>query len=84
MPDSRQSIFIDKSLGYAERRQIWKFFQLVQSHIKVTRSGSTTEPSEGGGVMIPEEDLDMPFVEFLKKQRLPPKIRGYVSFLRYF
>ncbi|XP_078165920.1 rab escort protein 1-like [Carex rostrata] len=80
VPDSRQSIFIDKSLGYAERRQIWKFFQLVQSHIKLTRSGSTTELSEGGGVMIPEEDLDMPFVEFLKKQRLPPKIRGLVLY----
>ncbi|KAJ4753044.1 Rab GDP-dissociation inhibitor [Rhynchospora pubera] len=80
VPDSRQAIFKDKSLGLTEKSQMMKFFKLVQSHISLTRSGTTTESGEEGGVMIPEEDLEMPFVEFLKKQRLPPKIRALVLY----
>lgn len=80
VPDSRQAIFKDKTLGLSEKTQMMKFFKLVQSHIALTRSGTTTEPSEEGGVVISEEDLEMPFVEFLKKQKLPAKIRAYVSF----
>jgi Rab proteins geranylgeranyltransferase component A len=78
VPDSRQVIFKDKSLGFKEKNKMMSFFKMVQNHIVLTRSGTTTEPGEIAGMMISEEDLETPFVEFLKKRELPAKIRAYV------
>ena len=66
MPDSRAAIFKDKSLGLTEKNQLMRFFKLVQQHL-------------GGGEneRISEQDLESPFVEFLKKMRLPPKSKSY-------
>lgn len=73
VPDSRAAIFKDKSLGLTEKNQLMRFFKLVQQHL----AGS----DDGGGVTskISAEDLESPFVEFLKKMRLPPKIKSYTS-----
>jgi RAB protein geranylgeranyltransferase component A len=64
VPDSRAAIFKDKSLGLTEKNQLMRFFKLVQQHL--------ADANE----RISEEDLESPFVEFLKKMRLPPKIKS--------
>lgn len=71
VPDSRGAIFKDKSLTLLEKNQLMKFFKLVQQHL-----ASTTETDETT-VRISEEDMDSPFVDFLAKMRLPPKIKSY-------
>ena len=78
VPDSRAAIFKDKSLGLMEKKQLMKFFKLVQAHL----AASSTERDEGV-VKIAEEDMESPFVEFLAKMPLPPKIKSY-SFLFVF
>jgi Rab proteins geranylgeranyltransferase component A len=78
VPDSRQAIFKDKSLGFKEKNKMMSFFKMVQNHIAYTRSGTTTKPDEIEGVVISEEDLEMQFAEFLKKQELPAKIAAYI------
>lgn len=67
VPDSRQAIFRDRSLGLGEKREMMRFLKLVQGHIG--------NDGEGEGVRVSDEDLEMPFVDFLKKHKLPPKIR---------
>ena len=68
VPDSRAAIFKDKSLGLTEKNQLMRFFKLVQQHL----GGGENENER-----ISEQDLESPFVEFLKKMRLPPKIKSY-------
>ena len=68
MPDSRAAIFKEKSLGLTEKNQLMRFFKLVQQHL----GGGENENER-----ISEQDLESPFVEFLKKMRLPPKIKSY-------
>ena len=65
MPDSRASIFKDKNLGLTEKNHLMMFFKLVQQYLGV---------GENENERISEQDLGSPFVEFLKKMRLPPKI----------
>lgn len=72
VPDSRQAIFKDRTLSLAEKSQMMRFLKLVQDHIASDRGGAADE----GLVRISEEDLQIPFVDFLRKQRLPPKIRA--------
>ncbi|XWS45642.1 hypothetical protein CRYUN_Cryun15aG0154100 [Craigia yunnanensis] len=67
-PDSRASIFKDKSLGLMEKNQLMRFFKLVQGHLAGEQ-----------GIKISEEDLQSPFVGFLNKMGLPPKIKLSVS-----
>jgi RAB protein geranylgeranyltransferase component A len=69
VPDSRAAIFKDKSLGLTEKNQLMRFFKLVQQHLAGDDSGAETS-------RISEEDLESPFVDFLKKMRLPPKIKS--------
>ncbi|GMY21346.1 rab escort protein 1-like isoform X3 [Fagus crenata] len=68
VPDSRAAIFKDKSLGLTEKNQLMRFFKLVQQHL--------ADANE----RISEEDLESPFVEFLKKMRLPPKIKSIILY----
>ncbi|ONK68764.1 uncharacterized protein A4U43_C05F15760 [Asparagus officinalis] len=67
--DSRQAIFKDRSLELGEKREMMRFLRLVQGHI-----------GDEEGSRVSEEDLEMPFVEFLKRQRLPPKIRSIILY----
>ncbi|XP_042489942.1 rab escort protein 1 isoform X2 [Macadamia integrifolia] len=77
VPDSRAAIFKDRSLGLTEKNQLMRFFKLVQEHFRpVSADGDRIE--ERG--RISEEDLESPFVAFLKKQRLPPKIKSIVLY----
>lgn len=78
VPDSRAAIFKDKSLGLVEKNKLMRFFKLVQGHLAGEQD-----------VKISEEDLQSPFVDFLNKMGLPPKIKSSVShnffrFLFYF
>uniref|UniRef100_A0A1J3I1X2 Rab escort protein 1 n=1 Tax=Noccaea caerulescens TaxID=107243 RepID=A0A1J3I1X2_NOCCA len=74
VPDSRAAIFKDKSLTLLEKNQLMKFFKLVQSHL-----ASSTENDETS-VRISEEDMESPFVDFLAKMRLPPKIKSIILY----
>ncbi|XP_017977967.1 PREDICTED: rab escort protein 1 [Theobroma cacao] len=69
VPDSRAAIFKDKSLGLMEKNQLMRFFKLVQGHL----AGEE-------GLKISEEDLESPFVDFLNKMGLPPKIKSFILY----
>ncbi|KAL1211860.1 Rab escort protein 1 [Cardamine amara subsp. amara] len=71
VPDSRAAIFKDKSLTLLEKNQLMKFFKLVQQHL--AESDDTT-------LKISEEDMETPFVDFLAKMRLPPKIKSIILY----
>lgn len=73
VPDSRGAIFKDKGLTLLEKNQLMKFFKLVQTHL----ASSSTEHDETAVKVMSEEDMESPFVEFLSKMRLPPKIKSY-------
>lgn len=69
VPDSRGAIFRDKKLSLKEKNQLMKFFKLVQQHLGDNEDGK-----------ISEEDMESPFVSFLEKTGLPPKIKAYLPF----
>ncbi|KAG6775074.1 hypothetical protein POTOM_018500 [Populus tomentosa] len=85
VPDSRAAIFKDKSLTLMEKNQLMRFFKLVQGHLAATVGAGTSgndgngndNDEEEGKSKISDEDLERPFVEYLSKMRLPPKIRSY-------
>lgn len=79
VPDSRKAIFKDATLQLTEKNLLFRFFKLVQSHIAASSSGDNEQEGEASG-MISEEELVLPFTEFLEKQRLPPKIRAVVLY----
>lgn len=80
VPGSRKDIFKDTTLDRKEKHVLYKFFKLVQEHI-ATASTSVDAAGEGGApAQIPEEDLDLPFVDFLKNQGLSPKMRAVVLY----
>ncbi|XP_044470792.1 rab escort protein 1 [Mangifera indica] len=68
VPDSRAAIFKDKSLGLMEKNQLMRFFKLVQGHLSESEH-------EDNNMKISEEDLEIPFVEFLTAMKLPQKIK---------
>ncbi|RZR92981.1 hypothetical protein BHM03_00021351, partial [Ensete ventricosum] len=80
VPDSRQAIFRDRTLGLAEKNQMMKFLKLVQGHIDSDQCGNGGTAEEDGFVRIPAEDLEMPFADFLRSKRLPPKIRAMILY----
>jgi RAB protein geranylgeranyltransferase component A len=63
VPDSRASIFQDRTLSLVEKRHLMRFFKLVQNH-------------DGAGELS-SEVLVTPFVDFLDQQRLPSSIKSY-------
>ncbi|KAK7406928.1 hypothetical protein VNO78_08564 [Psophocarpus tetragonolobus] len=69
VPDSRGAIFRDKKLSLREKNQLMRFFKLVQQHLDVTQEEK-----------ISEEDMDIPFVSFLEKMKLPPKIKSILLY----
>lgn len=78
VPDSRKAIFSDRSLSFVEKNQLMKVFKRVQGHFAAEGSGEEDR--------ISEEDLESPFVEFLNKCGLSPKLKSYRSspFLYHF
>uniref|UniRef100_A0A453EQ87 Rab proteins geranylgeranyltransferase component n=1 Tax=Aegilops tauschii subsp. strangulata TaxID=200361 RepID=A0A453EQ87_AEGTS len=88
VPDSRQAIFMDSTHrskeklnlrdNLKEKTLLFRFFKLVQSHIAASSPGDKDGEGEASG-KISEEDLDLPFIEFLKKQQLQPKIRAFAN-----
>ncbi|KAK7252634.1 hypothetical protein RIF29_36721 [Crotalaria pallida] len=76
LPDSRGAIFRDKSLSLKEKNQLMRFFKLVQQHL--ANDGDQNESGEGRKIL--EEDLESPFVSFLDKMRLPPKIKSILLY----
>ncbi|XP_015688154.2 rab escort protein 1 [Oryza brachyantha] len=79
VPDSRQAIFKDTSLQLKEKNLLFRFFKLVQAHIAALAAGDAAGEGEASG-KLPDEDLDLPFIEFLKKQHLSPKMRAVVLY----
>lgn len=75
VPDSRQAIFKDATLKLKEKNVLFRFFKLVQGHIAATAAGDEAG-DDNASAKIPEEDLDLPFIEYLKKQQLSPKMRA--------
>ncbi|CAK7355554.1 unnamed protein product [Dovyalis caffra] len=90
VPDSRAAIFKDKSLSLMEKNQLMRFFKLVQGHLAATvvagsaggdGNGNENEnDEEESKAKISEEDLERPFVEYLSKMRLPPKIKSIILY----
>lgn len=88
VPDSRAAIFKDKSLTLMEKNQLMRFFKLVQGHLVATVGAGTSgndgngngNDEEEGKMKISDEDLQRPFVEYLSKMRLPPKIRSIILY----
>ncbi|CAL1386736.1 unnamed protein product [Linum trigynum] len=88
VPDSRAAIFKDKSLNLIQKNQLMRFFKLVQGHLRATAAAASTideNQNEEGEVqeaasMISEEDLESPFVDFLTKMQLPPKIKSIILY----
>ncbi|KAM3733801.1 hypothetical protein ACB098_11G165300 [Castanea mollissima] len=78
VPDSRAAIFKDKSLGLTEKNQLMRFFKLVQQHLE--DDGEEGGENESRNSRISEQDLESPFVEFLNKMRLPPKIKSIILY----
>ncbi|CAO2203168.1 unnamed protein product [Urochloa humidicola] len=80
VPDSSQAIFKDTTLKRMEKYALNKFYNVVKAHITAT-SASADERGEGdAAAMISKEDLDLPFVEFLNRHRLCPKMRAVVLY----
>lgn len=79
VPDSRQAIFKDTTLQLKEKNLLFRFFKLVQDHIAASAAGAAAGEGEASG-RLSDEDLDLPFVEFLKKQNLSPKMRAVVLY----
>ncbi|XP_051177336.1 rab escort protein 1 isoform X2 [Lolium perenne] len=78
VPASREDIFKtklceDAKVNLFDKRHLYAFVELVKSHIAAKERGQ-------GKASISEEDLDLPFVEFLKKQNLTPKMIGVVLY----
>ncbi|XP_027360300.1 rab escort protein 1 [Abrus precatorius] len=70
VPDSRGAIFRDKNLSLKEKNQLMRFFKLVQQHLG--------ENHEDGKISV--EDMESPFVSFLEKMKLPPKIKAILLY----
>jgi RAB protein geranylgeranyltransferase component A len=66
VPNTRENIFQDTTIpSVLDKYHMYAFFKLVRSNIAKEESSVSK---------ISEEDLNIPFIEFLKKQKLPPKM----------
>lgn len=70
VPASRADIFKDKSLSLSDKRLLMRFFKLITDHME-SEDGMIGELTAG--------DLDRPFVELLRQQKLPAAIQEYVE-----
>ncbi|KAL4577784.1 hypothetical protein LXL04_013897 [Taraxacum kok-saghyz] len=79
VPDSKSAVFKDKTLKYSEKNQLNSFFKLVQGHLEAVKSVGLDVAVDDGKI-ISEEDLESPFVVFLDKMKLPPKIKSIILY----
>ncbi|GJN06219.1 hypothetical protein PR202_ga23924 [Eleusine coracana subsp. coracana] len=80
VPISRESIFRDATLELNDKTVLYRFFKLVKAHIAAA-SASGDEVGEGeASAKISEDDLDLPFIDYLKKHKLSPKMRAVVLY----
>lgn len=77
VPDSRSAIFKDRKLSFTEKNQLMRFFKLVQKHLEAADGGGESNESKSS---ISEQDLESPFVEFLSKMGLSPKLKSIVLY----
>lgn len=79
VPDSRAAIFKDKSLTLIEKNRLMRFFKLIQQHLGSSSDNynDSNEDERVESCSISEQDLETPFVSFMEKMRLPPKIKSY-------
>lgn len=80
VPDSRQAIFKDATLKLKEKNVLFRFFKLVQAQIAAASTSGDEAGDGDASAKIPEEDLDLPFIDYLKKQQLSPKMRAVVLY----
>lgn len=66
VPDSRASIFQDRTLSLVEKRHLMRFFKLVQNY--------------GDAEELNSEVLESRFVDFLDQQRLPSSIKSIILY----
>ncbi|XP_059640293.1 rab escort protein 1 isoform X2 [Cornus florida] len=76
VPDSREAIFKDQSLGLIEKNRLRRFFNLVQEHL----GAGGSDGAQNSESRIPEDELESPFAEFLDKIRLPPRIKSIILY----
>ncbi|XP_024983568.1 rab escort protein 1 [Cynara cardunculus var. scolymus] len=79
VPDSKSAVFKDKTLKYSEKNQLNSFFKLVQGHLEAVKSVGVGVDVDDGKI-ISDEDLESPFVVFLDKMKLPPKIKSIILY----
>ncbi|KAI3514549.1 hypothetical protein L1887_13049 [Cichorium endivia] len=77
VPDSKSAVFKDKTLKYSEKNQLNSFFKLVQGHLEAVKSVDVVIDD---GKIISDDDLESPFVGFLDKMKLPPKIKSIILY----
>ncbi|KAK8963440.1 hypothetical protein KSP40_PGU021961 [Platanthera guangdongensis] len=75
VPGSRQDIFTDTSLTLAEKRHMAILLELVQDHI-----ASCKVPPEEESIPISPENLEIPFSDYLREQKISPKIRTIILY----
>ncbi|KAK8956811.1 hypothetical protein KSP39_PZI000125 [Platanthera zijinensis] len=75
VPGSRQDIFTDRSLTLAEKRHLTMLLELVQDHI-----ASCKVPPEEESIPISPENLEIPFSDYLREQKISPKIRTIILY----
>jgi RAB protein geranylgeranyltransferase component A len=68
VPSSRADVFKDRTLSAVEKRYLMRFFKMVIDQ--------TSTPNLEASQLC-EEDLDLPFVEFLHRQKLPSSVQAY-------
>lgn len=78
VPDSRSAIFKDRKLSFTEKNQLMRFFKVIQGHLEAAASADGGDSNESKS--ISEQDLVSPFVEFLSKTGLSPKLKSIVLY----
>ncbi|KAF7829047.1 rab escort protein 1 [Senna tora] len=82
VPDSRAAIFKDKSLTLIEKNRLMRFLKLIQQRLAASSDNHNDSNADERAEIcnISEEDLESPFVSFLEKMRLPPKIKSIIMY----
>ncbi|XP_008222487.1 PREDICTED: rab proteins geranylgeranyltransferase component A 1-like [Prunus mume] len=77
IPHSRIEMFKDRSLSLKEKSMLARFFKFLEQYLEASRGiGGDQEGSHNSeSSKISEEDLESPFIDFINRMQLPPKIK---------
>ncbi|BFG19844.1 hypothetical protein CerSpe_061180 [Prunus speciosa] len=77
IPHSRIELFKDRSLSLKEKTMLTRFFKFLEHYLEASRGiGGDQEGSHNSeSSKISEEELETPFVDFINRMQLPPKIK---------